>query len=388
MLFRNLWYVAATAEDLGQRPLALKMLGRDFVLFRDAEGKPACLSSVCVHRGSSLARGQCHDDGTVSCPFHGWRFDRGGRCTRIPSQADPAADVPALARTDGYPAVERYGLVWVFLGDDPDAALPIPEMVEEGDPAYRRIDFRDIWEANLHWCKMTDMDHVHLAVVHGVSFGGDNPFRPPDHVVEQFPGGYRTEIIGKPSVTKGGAQAGRTERTPVHSRLSFFAAGFTLRGNVEIGGLGTGFANIFYVFSTPVDQHSTRMYWVFFRNYMMEPDSDKAYLQRNLKNIYQDKANAESILPRVPPDHAEWPLVRAEREDKLMAAYWELMRGLRARGWQLDMAGLAELERNGDYRVISSPARRQSASGWVYGEAPCMPADAVAAGVIKDSLRG
>ncbi|MCC5793262.1 MAG: aromatic ring-hydroxylating dioxygenase subunit alpha [Chromatiales bacterium] len=372
MLFKNVWYVAARAEQLGNRPLGVRMLGRDFVLFRDQAGAPACLSSVCVHRGSSLARGKCQGDGTVSCPFHGWRFDAAGHCTRVPSQADPAGQLPPLARTDAYPAVERNGLIWVFLGDDLDAATPIPGMPEDEGTAYRRADFSDTWAANLHWSKMVDMDHVHLAVVHGVSFGGDNPFRPPDHVVETFPGGYRTEITGRPAVTKGSAQAGRTERSPVHSRLSFQVAGFTLRGNVEIGGLGTGFSNIFYVFSTPVDELSTRMHWVFFRNYMMEPENDKAYLQRNLKNIFQDKANAESILPPVPPDLPDWPLVRAEREDKLMVAYWQLMRRMRARGWEIDTRRLAELDQRGDYRVIPSPARRQVPEDWVYREVPCV----------------
>jgi len=35
MMYTNIWYVAETSENLGDKPLLVRMLGRDFVLFRD-----------------------------------------------------------------------------------------------------------------------------------------------------------------------------------------------------------------------------------------------------------------------------------------------------------------------------------------------------------------
>ena len=54
MMFTDIWYVAEESDKLGEQLLRVRMLGRDFVLFRDADGRVACLSDVCPHRGSSL----------------------------------------------------------------------------------------------------------------------------------------------------------------------------------------------------------------------------------------------------------------------------------------------------------------------------------------------
>jgi phenylpropionate dioxygenase-like ring-hydroxylating dioxygenase large terminal subunit len=57
MLINN-WYVAATAAELtAERPLGVRMLGLDFVLFRSSDGV-TCLPDVCCHRGGALSDGK------------------------------------------------------------------------------------------------------------------------------------------------------------------------------------------------------------------------------------------------------------------------------------------------------------------------------------------
>ena len=270
MMYTNLWYVAESSSVVADQPVRVRMLGRDFVLFRDDVNQVACLSDVCPHRGSSLSRGKCQGDGTVSCPFHGWRFDRHGSCSKIPSQQNPDGDIPHGAKIDAYPVEEKYGLIWVFLGDDVENALPIIDIPEIESDDWRHAHYSDVWHANQHWSKMTDLDHVHLPIVHGIDFGGDNPFRPPDHKVEM--------------------------------------------------------------------------------------------------------ANAESIMPKRAPDLDDWPLVRADREDRLISAYWNILRKLRNEGRQIDRVKLDEMDRNGDYRVIPSPARKQGPDGWVFDTVPTIAA--------------
>ncbi len=378
MMFTNVWYVAEFSANLTDKPRQMRMLGRDFVLFRDADGKAACLSDVCPHRGARLGRGKCHEDGSISCPFHGWHFDASGQCTRIPSQADPDGDIPAGAKVDSYPTQEKYGLVWVFLGDDLDKAVPIYEMPEYDNPEWRMVTFEDVWACNLHWSKMTDLDHVHLPIVHGIEFGGENPIRPPDHQIEQTPYGFRTRIVSRPTVTKGKWKEMRSERSEVVSRLAFMLPGFTLNGKVDIGGAGSGWQNCFYEISTPIDEETTQMRWLFFRSFMLEPENDKEHLKRNLRNIFQDKANGESFLPKRAPDVEDWPPLRAEREDKVMTAYWRMMRELRAAGGQIDRLRLDEMERNGEYRVIPSPGRRQAPDSWIFDTVPMVAGDPAA----------
>ena len=78
-MFINFWYVAEESEKLTDQPLHVRMLGQDFVLFRDSSGTAHCLSNVCVHRGASLAHGKIKGD-CVECPYHGWQYGGDGFC--------------------------------------------------------------------------------------------------------------------------------------------------------------------------------------------------------------------------------------------------------------------------------------------------------------------
>ena len=389
MMFTNIWYAAESSENVDEEPVLVRMLGRDFVLFRDAEGRPACLSNVCPHRGSSLARGKC-EDGQISCPFHGWTFNHEGGCTKIPSQENPTRDIPPGAKVDSYPTQEKYGLIWVFLGDDVENALPIYDMPEYDDPNWRHAQYSDTWNANLHWSKMTDLDHVHLPIVHGIGFGGENPVRPPDHTVELLDNGFRTEIRGHTPPMARSFKAYQGKRVAgVVSKLAFYIPGFTLRGEVEFAGAGSGVFNLFYEISTPIDEETTRVFYIFFRNFMMEPEHDAMHVERNLKNIFQDKANAETVMPKRAPDLDDWPIVQADREDRVMSAYWQLMRQLRREGRQIDRVQLDALDKDGDYRVIPSPARRQNADGWVFDVVPTIePGRGEKSSVTNRSIQG
>jgi phenylpropionate dioxygenase-like ring-hydroxylating dioxygenase large terminal subunit len=372
MMFTNVWYVAEPSNNIKDQPTRATILGRDLVLFRDEKGKAVCLSGVCPHRGADLAQGKCEPDGTVGCPFHAWRFDSTGKCTKIPSNKDPVGEIPEAARVDSYPTEEKYGYVWVFLGDDLENATPILDIPEYDDPNWRHVTHAVTWNCNQHWAKQVDLDHVHLPIVHGIGFGGDNPIRPPDHtVVHRNDGGFETEIIGKPDITKGKWLELRNTRSTVTSKLKFFVPSFTSRGKVSVGGRDSGVYNMFYQFTTPIDEEHTRMHYTFFRNFMMEPENDIEHLRRNCRNIYQDKSLAERIMPKRAPDVPVYPQITAELEDKLMGAYWKVLQELRAKGWQIDRVQLDALDQNGDYRTIPSPARRQKGRGkWIFDEVP------------------
>ncbi|MBW7930726.1 MAG: aromatic ring-hydroxylating dioxygenase subunit alpha [Gammaproteobacteria bacterium] len=130
MLINN-WYVAAAASEIRKdKPLRVRMLSCDFVLFRDDDDKAVCLSDVCCHRGAALGKGEMNGCNVV-CPYHGWEFNGAGQCTLIPAMG-PEFNVPKRARVDSYPTQEKYGWVWVFLGDLPENERPkIPDMFPE-----------------------------------------------------------------------------------------------------------------------------------------------------------------------------------------------------------------------------------------------------------------
>ncbi len=72
-LMRHYWHPVALADEQpGERPAkAVKVLGQDFVLFRDERGRHGLLDRDCPHRGADLAFGRL-EDGGLRCLFHGW----------------------------------------------------------------------------------------------------------------------------------------------------------------------------------------------------------------------------------------------------------------------------------------------------------------------------
>jgi len=365
-VYTNVWYVAAYSKDLDKDPIKVTMLGADFVLFREMGGAARCISNVCPHRGASMADGILYKDGSLGCPFHGWRFDGEGSCTLVPSRSDHEPQVVAPGvKTDAYATVEKYGCIWVCLGDEPDDASPIFAMPEWADDTWRYTLNEEVWEADYHTCKFANLDYVHLPVVHGILFqGNENPIQAPDHVVTATEHGFQSVMQVNPAPSEGVWSEMREKGAKVESIMRYFVPGFTLRGQVEIGGIGSGEFNVFYEFTTPIDEHRTMMRHVFLRNYRMEPDFDTEHTRRNLQNIHQDKVLAEQQRPLVAPDGPNPDGYYTHDEDKIMLTYWGLMERMRNKGWQIDRNKLQPIADK--VRIIPSPKRKADNKGWAY----------------------
>ena len=367
-MFTNVWYTAAFSKNVASEPKHVKMLGRDFVLFRDDKGVAHCLSNVCCHRGAPLDQGTCQSDGTLACCQHGWRFGGDGHCTQMPAAPD-GAQIPKAARVDSYPVEERYGIVWVLLGDEPEKAPPIPDIPEFDAEGWRWLEYEEDWDANYHWAKFSNLDYVHLPVVHQQLWNGG--IRPPEHEVEYLDEtSLSTGIRVKTKRGRGLWGKLRKLESEVCSRLKFYLSGFTLKVDVEIGGAGSGIRFIALDMSTPIDERRTTMRFLFGRNFLTSSWADKNTIKRNLKNIHEDQVIAEAQLPKVLPAVQDSRALMADPEDKIVKEYWNILAAHRAKGWQIDREALDQAERNGGYHVIPSPARRTDPDGWVYDEVP------------------
>ncbi|WP_421881824.1 Rieske 2Fe-2S domain-containing protein [Methylibium sp.] len=121
-------YPVAAAKDLGASPLPVTLFDEDLVLWRDETGTPHAFTDRCPHRGTRLSLGAVRVvDGRaqLECPYHGWRFDGGGRCLHIPALPDfmPAAGHAARS----HPLREANGLLWVVPDGDADATACLPD---------------------------------------------------------------------------------------------------------------------------------------------------------------------------------------------------------------------------------------------------------------------
>ena len=135
MFLRNSWYVGAWSRELSERPLAVTMLSERVVLFRQGDGRVGALADRCPHRHLPLSRGQVTEEG-LQCGYPGMSFASDGRCTYVASQPE----VPPGLHVRAYPALERYGWVWVWMGEpekaDPDA---IPDFHYLDDPSFAAV---------------------------------------------------------------------------------------------------------------------------------------------------------------------------------------------------------------------------------------------------------
>jgi nitrite reductase/ring-hydroxylating ferredoxin subunit len=168
------WNPLMLADELP----AGKIVGKDFlgtrvIVYRDADGKPVVQSAYCPHVGADLAQG-CLVNGAVQCAYHHWKFAPDGRCVDIPDEAK----IPRSVQIYPYPAVERWGMIWAFNGEEALFELPEFPNIAEEDVYFRA--FHHGLRPFEGWISSSNLvDFQHLKTVHqvpdpipvGVDFG-------------------------------------------------------------------------------------------------------------------------------------------------------------------------------------------------------------------------
>jgi phenylpropionate dioxygenase-like ring-hydroxylating dioxygenase large terminal subunit len=183
---RHYWYPVVPTEELGDKPLGVRVLGEELVLYR-AGSQLVALRDLCIHRGTPLSRGGV-DGEMIVCAYHGWAFAPDGACVRIPS-LDPSQPIPRKARVAAYRTQQRYRLVWVCL-DEPRAPLPeFPELDDESLHTfglYRgAADQGAVWQTSAARMLENFMDSSHFPFVHPGIFGRPDMPRIPSFPVER-----------------------------------------------------------------------------------------------------------------------------------------------------------------------------------------------------------
>ncbi len=180
--FQNVWSPVVPSSTLGKKPLATRLAGEPLVLFRTANGSVAAMIDRCPHRGVALSRGVVTEDGCLECPFHGWRFDASGACTKVPLNDVPPEKRARFGAT-ALPARDAGGLVWVFTGTDASGTEPVvPEaLVEAG---WSRWVHMETWAT--HWTRAMEnmLDSPHVPYLHRRTIGrGTRARLKPDSVM-------------------------------------------------------------------------------------------------------------------------------------------------------------------------------------------------------------
>jgi phthalate 4,5-dioxygenase oxygenase subunit len=163
-LLRRYWQPVALSDELaGTRPLKpVKLMGRDFVLFRDEDGILGMLDRDCPHRGADLAFGRL-EDGGLRCPFHGWLFDVKGNCLETP--AEPAGSkLCSRIKQSAYPVQERSGIIFAYLGEGKPPAFPAFDCFVA--PDSHTFAFKGLFECNWLQALEVGIDPAHASYLH------------------------------------------------------------------------------------------------------------------------------------------------------------------------------------------------------------------------------
>jgi phenylpropionate dioxygenase-like ring-hydroxylating dioxygenase large terminal subunit len=300
-VFRRYWYATLRMEDLKDGPKPFTLLGEKIVIWLDENGEPACLQDRCCHRTAKLSKGWA-ENGHIVCGYHGWTYDRDGTLVRIP-QFSPDQIVPRLG-VRPYHCAERYGYAWVCL-EEPLA--PIPEVPEDRDPAYRRIQqFHDVWKTAPLRLMENSFDNAHFAFVHKGTFGQLSQPKPEKYEIKETDYGFEAETlitIGNPPMAH--RITGTTDpETKRHMRNKWFMP-FCRRLDIEYP---SGLRHIILNSATPIDDSNIQVVQWLYRNDTEADCPAQELIDWDFKITREDKDIIESTDPDTPIDmsrHAE-----------------------------------------------------------------------------------
>lgn len=163
-LMRRYWQPAALVDELeGPRPIRpVRLLGEDFVLFRDEAGRYGLLDRDCPHRGADLAYGRL-EHGGLRCAFHGWLFDVEGKCLETPAEPVGSRLCQGI-RQRSYPVVEKSGILFAYLGEGEPPAFP--ELDCFTAPGAYTFAFKGLMECNWLQALEVGIDPAHASFLH------------------------------------------------------------------------------------------------------------------------------------------------------------------------------------------------------------------------------
>ena len=336
MFLKNAWYVAAWDHEIGRDLTARTILGETIVLYRKQDGAAAALEDACPHRKLPLSMGRIKGD-EVECGYHGLTFDCSGTCTRVPG----AERVPHVARVRSYPVQERYGLLWIWMGE---ATLADPARIFQvehwGDPAWG-INRGESMMLDCNYLYMTDnlLDPSHVAWVHQSSFASS--------ACEETP---LETTVGPNGVTVWRWMLD-SEPAPFYAPFLRFSGNCDRKQHYEVhypcnaiikaifSPAGTGgeerpqhpdtFLMDSYNFMTPVDEAHTRYYWFQMRNFAPDDTEVSTRFAASVRGAFEEdrvvlqavqKGMAGKVTPNLDLKIDVGPLRFRRRMAQLIAA--------------------------------------------------------------------
>lgn len=285
MFLRNTWYVLARSGDIGEALTPIEILGEQVVVWRNADGTVAALEDACPHRKLPLSMGTRQGDRVV-CGYHGLTFDGTGSCVAAPTQSK----IPSTARVKSYPTAERWGFVWIWMGDPAKADTAKIFTVGNHDTPGWGMSGGDVMvcACNYLWLADNLLDPSHVAWVHLTSFAAagteDTPLDVETTETGVIVSRWMTNRDVPPFYAPLVKFAGKCDRLQ-HYEVRFPGIGVNKSVYTPAGFGGKdkppypdAYVMVSYHFLTPVNASTTRYFWLQTRN----TDAGNAEISRQI----------------------------------------------------------------------------------------------------------
>ncbi len=241
MLYNN-WYAITESKKLKKKPIGVKRLKMNLVIWRDENGKAIVQADRCPHRGAKLSDGKIKK-GCLECPYHGMRFDPRGQCKEIPFQ-DPKIPISPKMKISFFETKETLGLIWIWWGETQSVYPEIPWFKElPTDTKYLATNSLT-WEAHFTRVIENTLDLAHLPFAHGKI-----PYWPGPRLKNFYCEKQKNKIINKVDIVST-SKISWKKRQPFELSIALPNVIMGLAGHKRLSGFAT---------ATPIDDKTTWM---------------------------------------------------------------------------------------------------------------------------------
>ena len=300
-MIRERWYAILEAKKVKNKPVGIKRMGADLVLWRGPSGEIVCMPDRCSHRGSVLNTGRI-EGSCLECPFHGFQFDEEGHCRLIPANGKDKP-VPRAFDLHTYVTREEHGFIWLWWGRRRDELPALPWFDEIPSTTANSHTIILQWDVSFERVMENMLDMHHFPFLH-------RKVRPqPGTLIDPFHAEIEGDVITiwgnlRPDNRKSVDEApGVPFKTSVH-----FPGMMIMALTPKLRLLGA---------CVPVDENSTWLAFRYYQSYIKAPVIGKilawisAYLE--LKLVHPDD---ERLLGTVEPQHPTMGSYRLIHADK------------------------------------------------------------------------
>jgi phenylpropionate dioxygenase-like ring-hydroxylating dioxygenase large terminal subunit len=276
---------------------------------------------------------------------------------------------PARAKVDSYPVQEKYGIIFAFLGDLPEAERPPLWDIEE----YAD----DNWRANK--LVVFEVDYYYERSIENALDPAHNEFVHPKQGAPGMMLDFKTNPIQIDPIGDWGSgfmmpfsqiapEGGLLDEANQWNQEVVKAGSGHYGPNAVVTWLHFSKTNRFhqYFFEAPIDECHTRIFFVNMRAFMLDAANDQKIVDINMEIAQEDIDVMVNLNPVGTPDTLTKEILVPS--DKPIVSYREYLKDWEDRGWRLDLDRLHQLRGNAAL-AIPSP-RRRTEKNWVLDEVP------------------